>query len=227
MIDALALLALLAGAGTDCAFALRPFEATYRVTENGKDRGQGQARLTRIGDHWRYELVSEVRRGILSGKATQSSEFTLDSGFRLHAFQTVYSAGPIKRRSIGTVDAEGRARGIHRGDEWDLEAPPGAVDRLGLNLRLAHAIACGRPVGTVPILDRGRVREFRFERQPESMQATALGDLAVIPLIRGSDQDHTTTWLAPALNHVAVRILRLDEGETRDLTITHLEFSDD
>lgn len=227
MIDALALLALLASAGADCGFALRPFEATYRVTENGKDRGQAHARLTRTGNHWRYELVSAIRRGILSGKATQSSEFTLDSSFRLHAFETVYSAGPMKRRSIGTVDVDGRARGVHRGDEWVLEAPSGAVDRLGLSLRLASAVACNRPVATVPILDRGRLREFRFEVQSEAVQATALGDLAVIPVVRGSEQDHTTTWLAPAFNHVAVRILKLDDGETRDLTITQLKFTDD
>ncbi len=215
LVTALAALLL----ATPTAAEPTPFRITYLLTSDGSEIGEVEQVLEPTGPgRWRF--VSRVEpSGILAalvgGTIAETTELTL-AGTRLRPLHYRF-----QRRGLGldrdvTVRfdwASGRVQNEVNGSRWSMRVPDTALDKHSLVLTVAADLRSGTLAPSYPVADGGRLKTYSYERLDSERLVTPLGVYDTIKLrrLRPGRQPATLFWHAPALDHLPVRIERLDD----------------
>jgi len=71
------------------------------------------------------------------------------------------------------------------------------------------------------VIHRGKVKEYRFERDGEETLSTPLGNINCVRLkrIREDDERETLFWMAPGMNYLLIKLRQKEDNEVYELAI--------
>jgi hypothetical protein len=199
---------------------LVPFVAEYDVRYGRMAVGTSRTELARAGSSWSFEstsVASGLARMIASGTLRQHSEFEL----------TPEGAQPMNYRfDDGTKRTDrdvklvfdwraGRVRGTAEDVPVDLAVVPGLQDAASMQALVLARLRAGREPGTIAMIEKDKVKYYRYTFLRREKLATSLGELDTVVYRSardGSDRE-TLTWHAPVLGYVTVQAEQLISGK--------------
>ena len=217
----LALLALAASAAASADPGIPSFNARYDLKKGPLVLGVARVEYRRLpDDSYSYRMHTRgvgLARMLFEGYTEERSEGRITpEGFRPASYRYQREGGDNPRQSEARFHRDsGRVEGLKRGKPWELEAPPGVLDRVVGPLQLMHDLAEGRDEIRYSIAERGRLRHYRLTREGAETLDTPLGRLETVKVVRRREDsgETTTLWCAPALNYLAVRVEHEDEDD--------------
>jgi hypothetical protein len=202
--------------------ALLPFVAEYDVRYGSMGVGSSRTELRRLpgNGRWQFESLSEARglaRLIASSAISQRSTFELEDS-RLRPLSYRFDDGT--RRTDRDVSLEfdwraGRVRGTAEDEPVDLPADPGLQDAASIQAYVLLRLRTGTEPGLIAMIEKDRVKEYRYTRLPGERLKTALGtlDTVVFRSARDGSTRETIFWFAPALGYAMVQAEQRRDGK--------------
>lgn len=221
---AIGLFGLLAATSASAAAAadamLEPFVAEYDVRYGRMAVGSSRTELSRTGASWAVESTSTAvgfARVIASGTLKQRSEFELlPDGPR----PTAYRFDDGTKRTSRDVSLEfdwraGRVRGTAEDEAVDVATVPSLQDAASMQALVQARLRAGREPGTIAMIEKDRVKQYRFTMLRRETLKTAIGDVETVVFRSardGSDRE-TISWYAPKLGYAVVQAEQLSGGK--------------
>jgi hypothetical protein len=215
---AIALMAAAVSAGAEPALA--PFVAEYDVRYGRMAVGSSRTELRRAGDHWVMETTttaSGLARMIASGTLRQSSEFVAaDDGLRPRRY--AFDDGTARTSRDVALDFDwrsGRVSGTAEDEPVDLATVAGLQDAASMQALVMARLRSGREPGTIAMIEKDKVKYYRYAMVRRETLATAIGELETVVYRSsrdGSDRE-TLTWHAPALGYATVQAEQRIDGK--------------
>lgn len=203
---------------------LTPFEVVFEVGNNLITAGTASLLLEKNEDSWRYSLTTKPR-GVfkLAGKGNISevSTFrTVESDDELSLQPQTYQFRQDKERRRA-VDAtfdwdEKYINHVYRGNEVRDTFTDPVLDRLTVTLLIMNALRHDFEQTELPIFDTGRIKAVEFVKSGTESLKTPLGDIETIKVMNrnaSGGSRETTTWFAPTLDYLPVKIEHRKRGE--------------
>lgn len=210
----LAFLAALPAAASDDALA--PYVADYDVKYGRFSVGSSRTTLARDGDGWVLESAtnaSGLYRMIAGGTLRQRSEFEMTSdGPRPLSYLFDDGSKDTERDVSLQFDwAAHRVRGIAEDERVDLEAVDGLQDAASMQALVIAQLRAGREPGVVAMIEKDKVKYYRYTRVRSETLHTAIGELETVVYrsARDGSDRQTLTWHAPSLGFAAVQAEQL------------------
>lgn len=232
-------------AAADSAPALHSYSADYKVTRKIFDSDvelAGANLRLELGTDGGYRYGSSLRMGKLIQLfyGEELIEYTRgrveSAGVRPDLYEMRLKGRKPREGSIVFERRDGTTV-VQRfkGQEVRQKVPPDAHDRLSMQLEMARDLAAGRRAMQYLMVDRGRLRVYRFEVKAEERLDTPIGSYDTLRVeltgrLRVKDREaakldvsaaqtesdlsgehRTVFWAAPALEYVPIRILHEDE----------------
>lgn len=208
--------------------ALEPFDLRFEALRNGQRLGEARLSLRPVeGATWEFTTRTRGTEGLaaLAGiEILEQSEFTWRDG-RPELLQYRYRqqmSFRTRERSLARADGDAidSRDGKHR---HRLAFEPGVMDRHVVVLALAAEVA-GGATGELRfrVADRDDVEWHRYRIGTRETVTLPAGRFDAIRVERQRDNPGrtTTTWLAPALGHLPVRIVQREaDGETLEMRL--------
>ncbi|MFK7859056.1 MAG: DUF3108 domain-containing protein [Granulosicoccus sp.] len=203
---------------------IAPFEVVYEVGNHLIKAGTAQLSLTQEDDLWTYSL-NTTPRGLLKlagkGKINESStiRFTEHDGKLLIQPQTyTFRQDEERRRAVdATFDWENKAiTHVYRGEETTETFDTPLIDRLSATLLMMNALRHDFQSAQLQVFDTGRIKTVAFTNTGMETLDTPLGRIETIRVTNENADGGTrmtTTWFAPALDYVPVKIEHRKRGE--------------
>lgn len=221
------LISLIAMLPLSVAAQLQPFAATYSATLDLLIDLPVEARreLTRTPSGlWHFS--SDAR----SAFAKQSESTTLlydETGWTPKSYKFTRSVFGRSREISITFDPQReRITTVAKQEPWTQAYETGVQDKLSYQLQLREDLIAGKEDLSYRIADGGRIKTYRFERSGSEQLTTPAGtfDCIRLQLQRSEEQQQTLIWMAPALEYLTVRLLRIDDsGREHILNLKSLE----
>ena len=198
---------------------LSTFSATYRLTNGSIRLGTTNISLQPHAAGWRYRSVTEADGLVglfVSGQAVDSTLLERH-GDRLRP--TAYRHTEPDDEDNVRVDFDwtaGRARIRDNAGQRTLDLADDTVDGFSATLTLIRALAQGRERIRIPTIDDQGEREtlmFRAAGRERIEVPYGTYDAVRVDRVREDKDRATITWLAPALDWVALRIDQREDGE--------------
>lgn len=203
---------------------VEPFEVVYEVGNHLISAGTAELSLTRDGDLWTYSLNTKPR-GILKlagkGKIDEVSTFKLveiDGKVQIQPQTYAYRQDEERRRQVdATFDwNSNEITHIYRGEEKVEQFDEPLIDRLSATLLMMNSLRRDFDATELQVFDTGRVKAVSFLNAGTETLDTPIGQIETIRVInqnaRGGSRQ-TTTWFAPSLDYVPVKIEHRKRGE--------------
>ena len=199
---------------------LEPFVAEYDVRYGRMAVGSSRTELSHTGASWAMESTSTAvgfARVIASGTLKQRSEFELTpDGPRPAA----YSFDDGTKRTSRDVSLEfdwraGRVRGTAEDEAVDVPTVPSLQDAASMQVLVQARLRAGREPDTIAMIEKDRVKEYRFTMLRRETLKTAIGDIETVVYRSardGSDRE-TISWYAPKLDYAIVQAEQLSGGK--------------
>ncbi len=207
------------------------FEVEYSVGNNYVTAGNANLSLKKEGAVWIYRLTT-LPTGIFKlagkGKIEEISVLLMDDD-NLKPQRYSYRQDAETSRN---VDAwfdweEKQLKYTSRGTDGveDLTSP--ILDRLSVTLAVREQLRLGFDQLAMAVFDTGRIKSMVFNNEGAETLSTKLGETETIRIKSlhegGSKRRATTTWFAPDLDYIPVKIEQHKDGTlVARLTITRL-----
>lgn len=200
---------------------LQPFRATYAVVWHGFDAGMSELHLQRQSDsQFIYTSKSNAAglfRAFFSNEISQTSWLTVTpDGIRPDRYRADDGSSRTARDvSLDFNWETGHARGVAEDQAVDVALEPHTQDDLSITIALMYALLNGKQPSTFSLVDKDRVKEYRYTSEGTAQLKTAVGDLdtVVYRSQRSGSKRVTRMWYAPALGYVPVRGEQLHDGK--------------
>ncbi len=203
---------------------LSEFEVVFEVGNNLVTAGSASLLLEKKGSLWNYSLNTKPRglfRMTGKGRITESSTFTVketEDSLTLQPQTYLYRQDKERRRA---VDASFDWRNnsvyhVYRGNKVTDTFEEPLLDRLTVTLLIMNSLRNGFDRFELPIFDTGRIKTVEFLTGENEELNTRLGKLDTIPVINrnaSGGSRETTTWFAPALDYLPVKIEHRKRGD--------------
>lgn len=214
---------------------IAPFEVEFNVGNNLINAGSARLSLLQEGDTWTYTLKTEPR-GILKlagkGEILEISTMTFNKTENVLQIQPesyIYRQDNERRRAVdANFDWQTRkVKHTYRGNtaEEIFEGP--LVDRLSATLLIMNALRNDFQKAELQVFDTGRIKKVAFINDGTELLKTSLGQIETIRVINrnaAGGTRQTTTWFAPSLDYVPVKIEHRKRNElVARLTLTKLK----
>jgi hypothetical protein len=196
---------------------IAPFEVIYEVGNNLINAGTAQLLLEENNGLWTYSLETEPR-GILrlAGKGhiqeISTMRFaTIDDAVVLQPQTYLYRQDDERRRAVDASFnwTESTVTHVYRGEEkTDTFAKP-IIDRLSATLLIMNILREEFEKTTLQVFDTGEIKQVEFIYDGQETLKTPLGQIETIRVINRNAEGGsraTTTWFAPSLDYVPVKI---------------------
>ena len=120
-----------------------------------------------------------------------------------------------------------RDRYTYRGADGVVDLENSIVDRLSVTLNVRKQLREGFEQFAIKVFDNGRIKAMIFENEGEETLSTSLGETKTIRIRSqhegGSKRRAATTWFAPELDYIPVKIEQHKDGKlVARLTISRL-----
>jgi len=166
-----------------------PFEVEYEVGNNHINAGSAVLQLTKTGSNWVYSLNTKPTGQRYTYRQDNESRRSVDAWFDWSKNLLTY-----KRRGEETKET--------------IDGP--LLDRLSVTLTVMDALQRdGFEQTQLNVFDNGRVKTMLFTNEGVENVKTRMGLLETIRVrskAAGGATRHTTTWFAPELGYVPVKI---------------------
>jgi hypothetical protein len=215
--------------------SLSPFEARYEVKRGTVTVGEIRRRLQRADEGYRFSSSTRTTGIAALLKKQQTDEYSDflqgDDGLRLLRYRYERRKGDKTR--YRAVEVDWMAVEVHfdfEGRRATLPIPDDMTDPLLYQLTLGRDLALGTRVLRYRIADRGRFKDYRFVVLGEEDVETPAGRYQTVAVQREKDSgsDRSTFYLAPSLEHLAVRIdLVEDDALTQALLSSYRRCEED
>lgn len=108
---------------------------------------------------------------------------------------------------------------------WFLDLEPGTLDKFVQQLALSHELDQGADVPRFTVADGGKLKEYSYKSIGKESVETPMGRYETLKLERHKDDAESdyTLWLAPVLDYLPIRILRLHNGARYLMEIEDLD----
>jgi Protein of unknown function (DUF3108) len=200
--------------------ALAPFVAEYDVRYGRMAVGSSRTELLRDGSGWAMESTSTASgfaRMIASGTLQQRSEFELlPDGPRPQRYRFDDGTGRTSRDVELEFDwAAERVRGTAEDEPVDVATVAGLQDAASMQALVLARLRAGHEPGTIAMIEKDRVKLYRYRFLRRETLKTALGDLETVVYrsARDGSSRETISWHAPELGFVAVYAERVSDGK--------------
>lgn len=122
--------------------------------------------------------------------------------------------GRNRNLSINFDAERQRITTVAKQQPWTQAYEAGVQDKLSYQLQLREDLIAGRDQLSYRIADGGKIKTYTFVRSGEETLTTPAGtfDCVRLQLERAADQQQTLIWMAPALDYLTVRLLRVDSS---------------
>ena len=226
---------------------LAPFSATYSATLDLLiELPVAATRRLERDANGSWQFISEAKSAFASQLETSRLTYSQGTYSQGSDSQGTYSQGthpqgtwaPTNYRFVRSVfgrkreisiDLDASAKKITTIAEqrpWTQPYEPGVQDKLSYQLQLREDLIAGREELSYRIADGGRIKTYRFVRIGKETLTTAAGtfDCLRLQLERAEDQQQTLIWMAPALDYLTIRLLRIDaSGREHFLNLKSIE----
>jgi hypothetical protein len=209
---AIGVLAILAAAPAAAEDSLSPYVAEYDVRYGRMAVGTSRTELARADGHWVLETTSTASgfaRVIASGTLRQRSEFDATAdGLRPRRYS--FDDGTSRTGRDISLDFDwsaGRVHGTAEDVTVDVAAVDGLQDAASMQALVIARLRAGREPGTIAMIEKDKVKYYRYSLERREMLATAVGEVETVvyrAAREGSDRE-TLTWHAPKLGFAAVQ----------------------
>lgn len=201
--------------------AQQPFFASYSVNWKGMEVGTTDVELKANGaGRFEYSTRANARgfaRMFFSEEITQTSWLTWsDRGVQPQRYRADDGSDDTERDISLDFDWDaGRVTGVAEEKKVALPVPTGVQDAMSIQIAVLHDLARGARPAAYPMVDKDRIKEYRYVHEGEARIKTALGDIdtVIYRTERTGSKRATRTWYAPSLGYVAVQAERLKEGK--------------
>lgn len=203
---------------------IAPFTVVYEVGNHLINAGTARVSLTQDGDIWSYSLKT-TPRGILklAGKGRIDEASTIrfaERDGKLWIQPQTYSFrqdGERRRAVDASFDWENNTvTHVYRGEEVTETFEGSLIDRLSATLLMMNTLRQEFDSKELQVFDTARVKNVAFINQGNETLDTKLGPIETIRVLNknatGGSRE-TTTWFAPSLDYVAVKIEHRKRGE--------------
>lgn len=216
---------------SDCGSMPTPYSANYAVTRGDDKDGLMQVVLERTGENtFNYRMDTRVKWGIFDALIEQQSMFRLRDGVIFPAsFQLKQKVSIYQRNETVEFDWDlMKAKGTKKRSDFELELQPGMQDKLTVYLVLARALCEGENPIEVNVVSGPRLKPHNYRLQAVETLDTALGQLQVSHIRRGSpDEDRQTDlWLARELRFLPIEMVYRDDDEVTRMRLVDISFDD-
>ncbi|MDX1455223.1 MAG: DUF3108 domain-containing protein [Gammaproteobacteria bacterium] len=193
---------------------LREFHAVFRLERGGHEVAEAVMSLKKVDkETYRYTSHSEAL-GVLSffvkDEIDEVSVFHVNNGEIVPLSYIYRHKGSSKNRNEDlTYDwVNGIAASDYRGRESSIPLMAGTVDRFLLPLALGASQGIESLDTTVPVIDKGEVKQWHLKALRTETLQTRAGTFEALRIERVDDDTDKTVriWLAPALNYAPIRI---------------------
>lgn len=203
---------------------IEPFEVEYEVGNNLINAGTAVLRLEKNADLWTYSLNTKPR-GVFKlagkGRISESSTFTLeerDGEIFLQPQQYTFRQDEERRRAIdASFDWDAKTlTHVYRGNEVTQTLEEPVLDRLTVTLLIMNALRHDFEKAELPIFDTDKIKQVEFIHTGYEELKTPLGMIEthrVLNLNAKGGSRETTTWFAPSLDYLPVKIEHRKRGD--------------
>ena len=209
------------------AAPLKAFSEQYQLLRGGKLIGEAKIALIAGKDGWQFTTTSEGTEGLAGFAGVRIEE---NSTFRwqdnkpetMHYQYFQKAAWKKKHRQ---VDVDHTAKKISAGDDNGqvaLDYAPGTVDRNLVLVALAADLQAKATTFEYRVADKREVDTQRYKIGGNEKVKTGRGtfDCVRVERVREKPGRTTTTWIAPALGYIPVRIVQKEpDGETLEMLL--------
>jgi hypothetical protein len=213
-------IALMASAAAAADEALAPFVAEYDVRYGRMAVGTSRTQLARANGGWTMESTSTATgfaRVIAGGTLRQLSEFELlADGPRPLSYSFDDGTARTGRDIALEFDwAAGRVRGTAEDEPVDVATVAGLQDAASMQALVLARLRAGREPGTIAMIEKDRVKYYRYTLVRRETLKTALGELETVVYrsARDGSSRETHTWHAPKLGYIAVQAEQRVDGK--------------
>ena len=203
---------------------LSAFEVEFEVGNNLITAGTATLLLEKKSDLWHYSLMTKPR-GVfkLAGKGNISEYST----FRLISYDGKAELQPQvyqfrqdnERRRAVDASFDWVSRSIehtYRGKSVSEPFTSPVLDRLTVTLLIMNTLRNDFQRMELPIFDTGRIKAVEFVNTGPETLKTRLGNIETVRVVNRSatgGSRETTTWFAPSLDYLPVKIEHRKRGE--------------
>ena len=222
---------LLVGFGTSGVSAqsineddLSVFEVEFEVGNNLITAGTATLLLEKKNELWHYSLTTKPR-GVfkLAGKGN-ISEFstfkvaTVNGSDELQPQNYQFRQDNERRREVdASFDWTNRTIDhTYRGKDVTEPFTDPVLDRLTVTLLIMNTLRHDFQRTELPIFDTGRIKAVEFSNTGPETLKTRLGNIETVRVVNRSatgGSRETTTWFAPSLDYLPVKIEHRKRGE--------------
>jgi len=180
--------------------------------------------IQRKGALWNYSLNTKPRglfRLTGKGRINESSTFSVKESEDALALQPqtyLFRQDEERRRAVdASFDwQKNTIYHVHRGNKVTDSFTEPTLDRLTVTLLIMNSLRDGFDRFELPIFDSGRIKTVEFVTGESVELETKLGKMSAIPVVNrnatGGSRE-TTTWFAPELNYLPVKIEHRKRGD--------------
>ena len=229
---------LLCVAGTDRSFGdgeppYPEFVAYYDASANGFGVGSVTVSLTHEGGG-RYLYTQESNSsGIVAWFSSDDSIETsrwqlIDGRIQPLEYESQRKGGDDDENEHLIFDWEaGKVRNIGAGKHWEIDLPPGTLDRLVMQLAMLFDLRDGATRFDYQIPRQGRLKDYRFALLGEEDIDLTPGMYHTLKVGRtNDDKDESWVWSAPELDYFPVRFLKKKQSGIKiELELRKLDFA--
>ena len=203
---------------------IAPFEVVYDVGNNLITAGTARLALSQEGNLWNYSLNTKPR-GVfkLAGKG-RITEFSIlrlienDGSIELQPQVYQFRQDEERRRAVDASfnwrdnTISHTYRGVQKTDRFTEPV----LDRLSVTLVIMNALRNEFDQAELQVFDTGKVKAVAFINDGTEVLDTPLGMIDTVRVINrnaSGGSRETTTWFAPSLDYVPIKIEHRKRGD--------------
>lgn len=202
-----------------------PFDVVYEIGNHLINAGTARLSLTNEGELWTYSLVTKPRgiiklagKGRINEVSTIELKETEEGKLQIQPQTYQYRQDDERRREVdATFDwSNGSVVHVYRGKVTTETFETPLIDRLSSTLLMMNALRNGFETVDIQVFDTGRIKSVTFTNDGNETLDTPLGKIETIRVSNKNSTGgsrETTTWFAPSLDYVPVKIEHRKRGE--------------
>ncbi|MCP1726161.1 hypothetical protein J2T60_000126 [Natronospira proteinivora] len=198
------------------------FEAEYRAFYGSMRGAATRFQLeSHENDQWLWRSISEPAGMVAMFRddvITEESRFSIgDEGLVLHSYHYLHLEGdePRRERLLDVDWDRGTVRYDDDGNQGEMDARPGSLDRFLAQYALMRDLARGERPEQYLIVDRDEHFEQRLRYRGEEGIRTRAGRFTTLRVdMEDKDSDRVlAVWMAPELGYLPVQLEQREPGE--------------
>lgn len=203
---------------------IAPFEVVYEVGNNLISAGTARLALSKTGELWTYSLKTRPR-GVFKlagkGRIEEQSTFLLAGStddIQLQPQSYQYRQDDEKRRQVdASFDWTNQLlTHVYRGQEVTETFNDPVLDRLTATVFIMNALRNDFTETELSIFDSGKIKQVQFVNEGPQSLDTPLGTIETLRVVNrnaSGGSRETSTWFAPSLDYLPVKIEHHKRGE--------------